>query len=301
MGLTAEAIASEFRLIQSSICKGLEELDGVATFKSDVWKRPGGGGGDTRVLTEGKVFEKGGVNFSAVFGDTTPELCKMLNTDAKEFFASGVSIVLHPNNPFVPIIHMNIRYFELPGTDTYWFGGGIDLTPSYIYKEDAKHFHFTLNDLCARHAVADYEKFKTTADDYFYIPHREETRGIGGIFFDHMNEESTGFSKETIAEFVFDTGRIFLESYVSIAEKRKDQVFDAKHKEWQLIRRGRYVEFNLVHDRGTTFGLKTNGRIESILMSLPKHASWEYNHSPEKGSEEAFALKHYQKGIDWLS
>lgn len=300
MGLTANNIAEEFKKIQSSICDGLENLDGKAKFVSDHWERPGGGGGHTRVIQEGNVFEKGGVNFSAVHGETTPELKQMLNTEAKEFFATGVSIVLHPNNPFVPIIHMNIRYFELPGTDTYWFGGGIDLTPSYVFEEDAMHFHGQMKDLCERHAAADYKKFKSTADEYFYIPHRQETRGIGGIFFDHLNFESTGFNKEDIAQFVFDTGNTFLNSYVGIAEKRKDQPFSPDNKEWQLVRRGRYVEFNLIYDRGTTFGLKTNGRVESILMSLPKHASWEYNHIPKENSGEAKALQYFKGTKNWV-
>lgn len=300
MQLTADAIAEKFKTIQDSICNGLESLDGKAKFVSDLWTRPGGGGGDTRVIQDGNVFEKGGVNFSAVHGETTAELKQMLNTEAKEFFATGVSIVLHPNNPFVPIIHMNIRYFELPGTDTYWFGGGIDLTPAYVYKDDAIHFHGEMKALCERHAAADYKKFKKTADEYFYIPHRGETRGLGGIFFDHLNESGTGFSKEDIAQFVFDTGNTFLQSYVSIAEKRKNTSYTPENKEWQLLRRGRYVEFNLIYDRGTTFGLKTNGRVESILMSLPKHASWEYNFEPKLGSEEASAQEIFCKPQDWV-
>lgn len=300
MNITAESIAEEFKKIQSSICLGLEKLDGKSKFESDLWQRPGGGGGHTRVIQNGNVFEKGGVNFSAVHGETTPELKAMLNTDAKEFFASGVSIVLHPHNPFVPIIHMNIRYFELPGTDTFWFGGGIDLTPSYVFQEDAQHFHGEMKALCSRHAVADYKKFKKTADEYFYIPHRGETRGIGGIFFDHLNESSTGFDKETIAQFVFDTGNTFLQSYVAIAENRKNTAFTNENKEWQLVRRGRYVEFNLIYDRGTTFGLKTNGRVESILMSLPKHASWEYNFEPKAGSDEAQSIEYFKDSKDWV-
>tara|TARA_R110001592_G_scaffold359340_2_gene665582 strand:- start:8070 stop:8972 length:903 start_codon:yes stop_codon:yes gene_type:complete len=300
MKLSANTIAEEFKRIQASICSGLEALDGKAKFASDLWNRPGGGGGDTRVIQNGEVFEKGGVNFSAVHGETTPELKQMLNTEAKEFFATGVSIVLHPNNPFVPIIHMNIRYFELPGTDTYWFGGGIDLTPSYVFEDDAIHFHGEMKALCERHAAADYQKFKKTADEYFYIPHRGETRGLGGIFFDHLNESSSGFSKEDIAQFVFDTGNTFLQSYVTIAEKRKNTSFTPENKEWQLLRRGRYVEFNLIYDRGTTFGLKTNGRVESILMSLPKHASWEYNFEPKPSSREEISLQYFKKAKDWV-
>lgn len=300
MAISANNIADKFISIQQSICTSLEKLDGEAKFESDLWDRPGGGGGDTRIIRGGKLFEKGGVNFSAVHGETTPELCKMLNTNAKEFYATGVSIVLHPNNPFVPIIHMNIRYFELPGTETYWFGGGIDLTPAYVFSEDAKHFHGELKSLCERHAVADYNHFKNTADNYFFIPHRNETRGIGGVFFDHLNTEKTAYSKQEIADFVFDTGETFIKTYLPIAEKRRSEAFTEDNVKWQHIRRGRYVEFNLVHDRGTLFGLKTNGRIESILMSLPQHATWEYKHEPEENSPEAEAIKYFVKGIDWV-
>ena len=297
---TAQEISARFKEIQQSIIDGLEQADGKSKFTTDTWDRPGGGGGVSRVIKHGNVFEKGGVNFSAVHGDISPEVAKMLKTDAKTFYATGVSIVIHPHSPFVPTIHMNIRYFELPDTGKYWFGGGIDLTPSYVYQEDGQHFHGVMKALCDKHSPEYYIKFKEWADNYFYIPHRNETRGIGGIFFDHLSEEKEGKSKSEIFDFVCDTGNSFLAAYLPIVEKRRDVSYNDDQKKWQLIRRGRYVEFNLVYDRGTLFGLKTNGRIESILMSLPEYASWEYAHQPEDNTPENEALSYFKKGRNWF-
>ncbi|TXC81987.1 oxygen-dependent coproporphyrinogen oxidase [Luteibaculum oceani] len=295
-----DSIAEKFQQIQNNICRGLEDLDGKSKFQEDLWQRPGGGGGATRIIQGGKVLEKGGVNFSKVFGPIPDLIKKEFKTDAEEFFATGVSIVLHPNNPHVPIIHMNIRYFELPGTETYWFGGGIDLTPHYIVKDQAKQFHQTLKSVCDKFKPEAYQEYKTWADNYFFNPHRNETRGVGGIFFDQL-KHTEQISKQDIEQFVLGVGNSFLNCYLPIANANKDLPFNEEEKQWQLLRRGRYVEFNLVYDRGTQFGLKTGGRIESILMSLPKLASWEYDFKPQKNSPEAQTLELLKKDIDWVA
>lgn len=293
-----EKVAEEFRLIQNEICAGLEKIDGKAKFKEDKWERPGGGGGASRILLHGNVFEKGGVNFSEVYGELPELVQKEFKTSSKEFFATGVSIVLHPNNPHVPIIHMNIRYFELPGENKYWFGGGIDLTPHYIVDDQAKFFHGVLRATCDKHHPSYYPEFKEWADNYFFIPHRDETRGIGGIFFDHLKENDFR-TREELRDFVFDVGRSFLPAYLPLVEQNAGKPFTEQEKQWQLLRRGRYVEFNLVYDRGTSFGLKTGGRIESILMSLPYLASWEYDFKAQKNSPEEKTLGLLKKGINW--
>jgi coproporphyrinogen III oxidase len=298
--MTKENIAEEFKKIQDHICQALENADGKASFKEDLWNRTEGGGGRTRVITNGNVIEKGGVNFSAVHGKTPEKILQALNLPAADFFATGVSIVIHPNNPHVPIIHMNIRYFEM-SNGTYWFGGGIDLTPHYVVKEDANYFHSALKNMCTKHHVDFYTKFKNWADDYFYIPHRNETRGIGGIFFDHLHSNSTTLSKEQLWNFVKDTGMLFPEVYVSLMNKNKSVPFTETERSWQKIRRGRYVEFNLVYDKGTKFGLDTNGRTESILMSMPPEACWEYEFQTTSGSKEEETLKLLTKGIDWTN
>jgi coproporphyrinogen III oxidase len=297
-------IVEYFRSLQNGICKGLEHADGGALFKEELWERPEGGGGRTRVISNGGVIEKGGVNFSAVSG-TCPEFLKKENgipvSEKADFFASGVSLVIHPRNPFVPIIHMNVRYLETAYSNTNqgWFGGGIDLTPHYINEADAAFFHKHLKQVCDKHNPDYYPKFKKWADDYFYIPHRGETRGVGGIFFDRLSD-ADGNGMQSLFEFVRNIGDSFLPVYIPLIEKNKNKKFTESHKRWQLLRRGRYVEFNLVYDRGTKFGLLTNGRTESILMSLPPHAGWEYNIIPEPGSEEEKTLKLLKKDIDWI-
>jgi coproporphyrinogen III oxidase len=273
-------------------------VDGKGKFIEDKWDREEGGGGRTRIIRNGAVIEKGGVAFSEVFGPVSDIMKKQLGLDGSEFFASGVSIVLHPENPHVPIIHMNIRYFEM-SNGTKWLGGGIDLTPHYIVDEDARFFHEQLKAVCDKHHHSYYPKFKNWADDYFYINHRHETRGIGGIFFDRLNEnEELNFAQN----FAFwqDVGETFASTYTTLMNKNKSKLFTPEQKQWQLLRRGRYVEFNLVYDKGTKFGLETNGRIESILMSLPTNASWLYDFKTTEGSEEQNTLNKLKKGINWV-
>ncbi len=291
-------ISTWFQELQTKICEALEKTDGKSTFQMDIWERKGGGGGASRVIENGNLIEKGGVNFSAVFGESPQRMLQLMKLEPADFFATGVSIVLHPKSPLVPIIHMNVRYFEM-SNGMYWFGGGIDLTPHYIFDEDAKFFHQSLKNACDKHNKTYYPEFKKKADDYFYIPHREETRGIGGIFFDHLKEKE-GITKQDRWDFVREIGEAFVPIYTQIANKNKNRPFSKEQTEWQKIRRGRYVEFNLVNDRGTKFGLETNGRTESILMSLPPEANWQYAHEPQKGSEEAQTLSLLKKGIDWV-
>lgn len=289
MILRKEEITEWFKELQDSICSALEKTDGQERFTEELWERPGGGGGRSRVIQNGKVIEKGGVNFSAVHGEI-PDFLKKENSAGTSFYATGVSIVLHPVSPRVPIIHMNTRYFET-GNGEYWFGGGIDLTPHYVDSNDVLFFHSALKRVCDQFDHAYYPKFKQWADDYFYIPHRNETRGVGGIFFDRL-KASDKHSKRDLFEFVKAVGKAFAPIYVELVNRSRDKVYGEREKQWQLIRRGRYAEFNLVYDKGTKFGLETNGRIESILMSLPPLASWIYNYIPERGSEEEKTL-HY--------
>jgi coproporphyrinogen III oxidase len=291
-------IADEFRLIQDEICRGLEAEDGRSKFQEDAWSHTTGGGGRTRVIEQGNVIEKGGVNFSAVEGKLPPFMKDKVSAEASSFFATGVSIVIHPQSPMVPIIHMNIRYFETDAGDC-WFGGGIDLTPIYVNDQQARFFHECMKNVCDAFNGEYYPKFKQWADDYFYITHRHETRGIGGIFFDYLRPQ-TGTTKEQLFEFVASVGRTFLKAYLPIVKENKEIAFSESNKQWQLLRRGRYVEFNLVYDRGTRFGLETGGRIESILMSLPEHASWVYNHVPGDGTPEADTISKLRKGVNWL-
>lgn len=317
MEINRENISSWLKQLQDSICMSLEEADGQSKFKEENWQREEGGGGRTRIIQNGHVLEKGGVLFSAVEGDapdflfTEKQHSIVGETNGKlkpQFFATGVSIVLHPQNPMVPIIHMNIRYFEMPalangGVGIRWLGGGIDLTPHYVIEEDARFFHAELKKICDRHHPEYYSKFKTWADDYFYINHRKETRGVGGIFFDRLNEadksDTHRMSFEQNFNFWQDVGLAFAPIYCELIKRNKNKPFTPENKEWQLLRRGRYVEFNLVYDKGTKFGLETNGRVESILMSLPKLAGWEYNFKPEPDSPEEKTLKLLKKGIDW--
>lgn len=297
-----EEIKDWFISLQNEICTSLEQADGKGRFVPDLWERPGGGGGISRVLSGGAIIEKGGVNFSAVWGKTPEQTLKTLNlsaSDQSDFFATGVSIVLHPHNPFVPIIHMNVRYFEM-SNGTWWFGGGIDLTPHYVNDEDARFFHRQLKDVCDRFDQSYYPKFKSWADNYFFIKHRNETRGIGGIFFDHLNADAQ-FTRDDRFEFVKAVGSSFAPTYSSLMQKNHKQPFTQANKDWQFLRRGRYVEFNLVWDRGTRFGLETDGRTESILMSLPPQANWEYNYRVVAGSDEERTLSLLRKDIDWIA
>lgn len=295
------------REAQISITKAIEEIDGSGQFQEDAWVRPTGGGGMSRVLTNGNVFEKAGVNLSVVYGSMPPEALQaatergvdrakgMAPGERVPFFACGLSSVMHPKNPFAPTMHFNYRYFETDG-GVWWFGGGTDITPSYVNEEDMEHFHGTYKKICDKHDPEYYKEFKQWADRYFKIPHRNETRGFGGIFFDDQNDRDA----DTIFEFSKECLNSVVDAYGPIVEKHKDDDFTQKQKEWQLMRRGRYVEFNLVYDRGTVFGLKTGGRIESILMSLPETARWEYDHKVEPGSPEAEFMEVAQNPRDWV-
>ena len=289
--------------LQDQITSALEKADGKSVFREDLWKRPGGGGGRTRVIENGNVFEKGGVNISAVHGILPETMQKMFNVSDAHFYACGLSMVLHPKNPMVPTTHANWRYFEMYDKEgnkvRSWFGGGQDLTPYYLFEEDARHFHQVSKTACDKHDPEFYEEYKKQCDDYFWNSHRNEARGIGGLFFDHL-EETTERSSQQWYDFVTEIGNSFIEAYVPIVEKRKELPYTEAQRTWQEIRRGRYVEFNLVHDKGTLFGLKTNGRIESILMSLPSHVQWVYDHHPEKGSEEEKLLKVLQQPRKWV-
>ena len=289
--------------LQDTISSKLETIDGKAKFKEDIWKRPEGGGGRTRVIENGAVFEKGGVNISAVHGELPETMQKHFGVSDANFFACGLSLVLHPKNPMVPTVHANWRYFEMYDKDEniidQWFGGGQDLTPYYLFEEDAKHFHQTCKIACDKHHPGFYTDFKEKCDSYFYNTHREEARGIGGLFFDYC-KASEDMSMQNWYDFVTEIGDSFPEAYVPIVEKRKNVPYSKEQRNWQEIRRGRYVEFNLVHDKGTLFGLKTNGRIESILMSLPPHVQWVYNHHPEKGSDEEKLIHVLKHPKNWV-
>lgn len=292
--------------LQDKICKALEEIDGKATFSEDAWQRAEGrgGGGLTKVIQNGAVFEKGGVNTSVVYGHVTDKMRQHLNMDGDKWFAAGISSVIHPFNPFVPTVHFNYRMFELYDADDNladrWFGGGTDLTPYYLFEEDAKHFHSVYKNVCDGFDSSFYSAFKTTCDDYFVNTHRgDERRGIGGIFYDHQREDK-GHDVDFWMAFGEACGNAFLDAYLPIVEKRKAMPFSEANKHWQEIRRGRYVEFNLVHDRGTLFGLKTNGRTESILMSLPPTVRFEYNYQPVAGSEEDKLLQVCLHPRDWV-
>ena len=296
-----EQITEWFKSLQDSICIDLEVEDGKGKFEEDKWLREEGGGGRTRILQNGNVIEKGGVNFSAVHGDVPDFLSKensIPNAEKAKFYATGVSIVIHPHNPMVPIIHMNVRYFEM-SNGTWWFGGGIDLTPHYVNEADAIFFHSSLKKACDKHDPNYYPDFKKWADDYFFITHRKETRGIGGIFFDKLTQ-SPSFNKEQLFSFVQEIANSFAPAYTSLMNRNKNKLFTEENKQWQLLRRGRYVEFNLVYDKGTKFGLETNGRVESILMSLPTNAGWSYNYNPSSDSPEEKTLSFLQKGINWV-
>ncbi len=289
--------------LQDTITSKLEEVDGSAKFKEDIWKRSEGGGGRTRVIEKGAVFEKGGVNISGVHGALPKSMQAYFGVEDADFFACGLSLVLHPKNPMVPTVHANWRYFEMYNKKgkivDQWFGGGQDLTPYYLFDEDAIHFHSVCKKACDAHHPDFHSKYKKRCDEYFWIAHREEARGLGGLFFDYCKTTDEMQMQDWYA-FVTEVGDSFLEAYVPIVIKRKDTDFTALHRDWQEIRRGRYVEFNLVHDKGTLFGLKTNGRIESILMSLPPHVQWQYDHQPKKGSEEAKLVAVLKNPKEWV-
>ena len=293
--------------LQDQIVAGLETVDGQAKFREDIWERPEGGGGRTRVIENGQVIEKGGVNISAVHGKLPEAMRQLFNVGEADFFACGLSLVIHPKNPMVPTVHANWRYFEMypkspsfGGVGEAWFGGGQDLTPYYLFEEDAKHFHQTCKTACDKHNLEFYLKFKKQCDEYFWNTHRNEARGIGGLFFDYC-KATNEMNMENWFNFVTEVGNSFLEAYIPIVEKRKDLPFTSAQKTWQEIRRGRYVEFNLIHDKGTLFGLRTNGRIESILMSLPPHVQWVYDHHPEVGSQEEKLINVLENPKDWIA
>jgi coproporphyrinogen III oxidase len=301
----AEKVKSFFMNLQDNICSAIESADNKAKFHEDAWERDGGGGGRTRVLQDGAIIDKGGVNWSAVYGELPDKIQKALGLESRFFFATGVSIVMHPINPNVPIIHMNIRYFETRKSkeseeiEDAWFGGGIDLTPHYIVDEDASWFHQQLKNVCDQQNPEYYMAHKKWADDYFFIKHRKETRGVGGIFFDRMKANQKT-SLNDLFEYIKGVGEAFTPIYTHLMAKNSGINFGEKELAWQKIRRGRYVEFNLVYDKGTKFGLETDGRIESILMSLPRMAGWPYDFKTEEGSKENYTLSKLVKGIDWL-
>jgi len=281
------------RALQDSIVGGLEGADGGARFGSDAWERPGGGGGVARVLADGAVFEKAGVNVSRVEGALSPALQAKMPGEGPEFAAVGLSLVLHPRSPMVPTAHANVRL--LVRGEKAWFGGGADLTPNYLFEEDARHFHRTWKAVCDRYDPAWHPRFKEACDAYFFLRHRAEHRGVGGIFFEDLG----GDPRRELA-FVSEVGRAFLPAYLPIVERRRALPWGERERAWQEIRRGRYVEFNLLYDRGTVFGLETGGRTESILMSLPPRVRWAYDHRPEPGSEEARLLDAVRHPRNWL-
>jgi len=296
------AVKQYFLKLQDTICEGLSSLDDSADFVTDEWQRTEGGGGRTRVICDGSVFEKGGVNFSHVSGDKLPASATAVRPElaGRSFQAMGVSLVMHPKNPYAPTSHMNVRFFvaEKEGCEpVWWFGGGFDLTPYYGFDQDCIHWHQVSKEACEALGEGAYEKYKKWCDDYFYIKHRNEPRGVGGLFFDDLNEP--GFEKSF--EFTRSVGDSFIKAYRPIVEKRKDFEFTEKEKAFQKMRRGRYVEFNLVYDRGTLFGLQTGGRTESILMSLPADVGWVYNWQADKGSEEEKLIDYYLQSRDWLN
>ena len=298
-----EVFYSYIETLQNQITSALESIDGDAHFEEDLWKRKEGGGGRTRILQNGGVFEKGGVNISRVFGPLPKAMQSYFKVEDVDFFACGLSLVMHPKNPMVPTVHANWRYFEMYNKNgelvDQWFGGGLDLTPYYLFEEDAKHFHLQCKNACDRHNSDFYQKYKQACDAYFYNSHRKEARGVGGLFFDYCKSNAQ-MNMQQWYDFITDVGDHFLEAYLPIVQKRKDLPYTAAERQWQEIRRGRYVEFNLVHDKGTLFGLKTNGRIESILMSLPPHVQWTYDHRPAPNSKEEALIEVLKHPKNWV-
>ena len=318
-----ERVKQLMQQLQDKICQGLEQLDGIGKFQQDQWDREEGGGGRSRVMREGAIFEQGGVNFSEVWGSHLPPSILNQRPEAAghKWFGTGTSMVLHPRNPYVPTVHLNYRYFE--AGPVWWFGGGLDLTPYYPFAEDASHVHKTLKSACDAHHPEYYPVFKRWCDEYFYLKHREETRGVGGIFFDYQDGQGQLYrgpnpegaaavysqqigaiaprSWEEMFAFVSECGNSFLPAYVPIVERRQNLEYGDRERNFQLYRRGRYVEFNLVYDRGTIFGLQTNGRTESILMSLPPLVRWEYGYKPEPNTPEAELYETFLKPQDWAN
>lgn len=293
-----DKIADTYRLLQQDIVKRIEEADGKSKFSNDSWTS-GLGTGVTSVIQDGAIVEKGAVNFSYVRGTFTHQMESILGEKAGTYAATGISSILHPENPWVPIIHMNVRYFALDNGIS-WFGGGIDLTPHIVDPSDARMFHQSLKEVCDRFDGSFYPEFKKWADDYFYLPHRMETRGIGGIFFDRLKPaDQTEFEK--LFQFTVSLAKLYPEVYEVFMKKYWQKAYSEREKKWQLLRRGRYVEFNLVYDRGTRFGLESGGKAESILVSLPAHAAWEYNFTPRPGSFEEKTLGMLKKNIDWIN
>ncbi|WP_428268141.1 oxygen-dependent coproporphyrinogen oxidase [Haliangium sp.] len=300
MSTRFDRAAAFFQELQTEICDALATEDGKAGFSSDQWTRDGGGGGLSRVIRDGAVFEKGGVNWSRVEGELPEQFAAQIPGEGRAFRATGVSLVLHPCSPMIPTTHANFRYLEKG--EKSWFGGGADLTPYYLFREDAVHFHQVLAEVCDQHApIGDYPRFKKWCDEYFFLPHRGETRGVGGLFFDYLegSGDDAEAQLERTFEFVRAAGRSFIPAYLPIVQRRRDESYGDRERQWQLVRRGRYVEFNLIYDRGTVFGLKTNGRTESILMSLPPLVRWEYDLQPEPGSREAELVAALEP-TDWL-
>jgi coproporphyrinogen III oxidase len=290
-----DRIAALMRDLQDAICTGLEDLEDGAHFGRDAWQREGGGGGVTRVLQNGSVIEKGGVNFSEVHGHFPAEFASQVPGSGTAFYATGVSIVIHPLSPHVPTVHGNFRFLE--HGDKRWFGGGADLTPFYFHAADKEHFHGVWRAVCGKHAeVAHYEEFRDACDRYFFLPHRGERRGVGGIFFDCLFVDDDD-ARERVARFVADAGRALLDAYVPIVKRRVATPVTPEQRRWHEQRRGRYVEFNLLHDRGTVFGLKTGGRTESILMSLPPRVQWAYAEEPERGTPEHALLEELRRPL----
>jgi coproporphyrinogen III oxidase len=318
-----QRVSQFMRQLQDQICQALERIDGKGRFREDTWERPEGGGGRSRIMQEGNIFEQGGVNFSEVHGSHLPPSILQQRPEAAGhgFYATGTSMVLHPRSPYIPTVHLNYRYFE--AGPVWWFGGGADLTPYYPFAEDAAHFHRTFKQACDRHHDEYYSVFKRWCDEYFYLKHRNETRGIGGLFFDYQDGrgelyrgpdpqgEAARYSQEVgdagdrnwedLFTFVQSCGRAFIPAYEPIVDRRRNTEYGDRERNFQLYRRGRYVEFNLVYDRGTIFGLQTNGRTESILMSLPPLVRWEYAYQPEPGTPEAELYDTFLKPQDWVN
>ena len=300
--LTIKAVKRYFLDLQETICAGLEQADGQARFRRDDWQRPDGGGGLSRALADGAVFEKAGVNFSHVMGAALPVTASAQRPElaGRSYQALGVSLVIHPGNPYVPTAHANVRLFvaEKPGEEpVWWFGGGYDLTPYYGFAEDCQHWHRVAAAACAPYGEEIHARFKSWCDEYFYLPHRGEARGVGGLFFDDLND----WDFATSFDFVRAVGDSFLEAYLPIVERRRQTSFADRERQFQLYRRGRYVEFNLVYDRGTLFGLQSDGRVEAILMSLPPLVRWEYDYQPDPGSPEARLTEYFLQARDWVA
>jgi len=297
-----QSVDNYFQAMQTKICASLEEIDGRGLFHNDPWERSDGGGGTTCVMREGNIFEQAAVGYSNIQGKQMPPSATIKRPElaGKSFLAIGISLVLHPKNPYVPTTHANLRFFsaaDTKGKRIWWFGGGFDLTPFYPFHEDVVHWHQKAKEACDPFGEHLYPKYKKWCDEYFFLKHREETRGVGGLFFDDLNEY--GFSKTF--NFVKAVGDQFLPAYLPIVEARCNHKFSERERQFQLYRRGRYVEFNLIHDRGTLFGLQSGGRVESILMSLPPAVRWEYSWKPQPGSPEAELYKNYLKPRDWLT